>query len=189
MRSGSKLAGRKQFSIDPTGARLVVYLHLLELGVFEFVMAEGSGAAAHNGFSVVENQALETSLALMPTNAAELESICCAGCSRAAVSHLASDFDAVCLAGCRCLMCPKWYACPECADAQAQAHRASQLNHITYYVLPQQETAARESWKLLVPIKPMAIASQAFVFPLCRMVLPVLALWIQVRRSLSILND
>lgn len=149
-------------------------------------MIEGSGAAAHIGFSVVENQALGgDGISLMPTIAAETESTHCAGCSRAAVSHSASDCDAVCLAGCRCLMCPKWYACPDCADAQAQAHRVSHLNHITYYVSPEQETAARERWKLLSPIEPMAVVSQAFVLPLCRMVLPVLALWIQVRRRLS----
>lgn len=110
-----------------------------------------------------------------------IESISCAGCSRE-IASAAHESEAAFIAGCRCLMCPNWYACPECAAEEAQTHRVSHLNHITYCISREDERMACDAAKAHVPMKPLAFVAESFFVPLSRMVVPALATWLQVRR-------
>jgi hypothetical protein len=125
-----------------------------------------------------------TSFSSAKIELASLEPTSCSGCSRK-ISLTASDPDAICVAGCRCLMCPNWYACPDCAAEQSQAHRVSHVNHVTYCITRELERAALEDGVGRDPMSPFLFVARHFLTPLFKMSLPVLVDWAQVTTQRS----
>jgi hypothetical protein len=132
-----------------------------------------------------EKQALQQASASSSSAKIELSSLeltSCSGCSRN-MPPTARNADAFCVAGGRCLMCPNWYACPDCTAEQAQNHRVSHANHVTYCITRELESAAFENSTCRDPMNPFLFVAQHFFTPLFKMSLPVLAAWAQVTQQ------
>ncbi len=112
----------------------------------------------------------------------------CSGCRALAVDARRSEGGTdVSIAGCRCLVCPDWFACDDCADKEAVAHRDAHANarHFTYRVAMDGDEFVPFGEALAEPISAWKVPFNLLLWPFLKMFVPTSSVIVQVAAVLA----
>jgi hypothetical protein len=107
----------------------------------------------------------------------------CSGCRAPAVDARSSEGSTnVSTSGCRCVVCPDWFACDNCAGTEAAAHRDAHPNerHFTYRVATDGDAFVPFGEALTAPISAWKVSFKLMLWPFLKMFVPTSSVIVQV---------